>query len=202
MDTLLHGRIGYILGKELLSRGYSYINTDSFVYGNMLPDLNLKYRMTMHSKCEDWNNILKIIDEIAYNKEKINENISIKLGILSHYLCDFFTFPHNKAFSKNIIYHELYEQAQRILWWSKLPKIWDECNLEINVELKSTRDIVSYIEDMHNIYIRNLGDKKRDIFFSNILIRVVCSSILSIRENGRNLDLNEDGYDEIEPCIV
>lgn len=202
MDTLLHGKIGYILGKELLSSGYSNINIDSFVYGNMLPDLNLKYRMTMHSKNEDWSKILKIIDEVAYSKEKTNENISIKLGILSHYLCDFFTFPHNEAFQKNIIHHELYEQVQRILWWGKLFKVWDESNLEIKVNLKSTRDIINYIEDMHNIYIRNLGDKKRDIFFSNILIRVVCPSILRIRENQKNLNLSKEGYKEIESCVV
>lgn len=202
MDTLLHGKIGYILGKELVSSGYSYINTDSFVYGNMLPDLNLKYRMTMHSKSEDWSKILKILDEIAYSKEKINENISIKLGILSHYLCDFFTFPHNKEFSKNIIQHELYEQAQRILWWGKLPEIWHECNLEVNIELKSIKDIIIYIEDMHNIYLRNLGDKKRDIFFSNILIRVVCLSLLKIREKHKNLNLNGEEPEEFNTCVV
>lgn len=201
MDTLLHGKIGYILGKELIGNGYSIININSFVHGNMLPDLNLKFRMTMHSKKEDWENVLKIIDEIAYCTEKVNENISIKLGMLSHYLCDFFTFPHNEAFGKNIIHHELYEQAQRILWWRNISKIWAECTKEIKVELKSTKDIISYIEDMHSIYIRNLGDKRRDIFFSNILIRVVCSSILKIRENQKRLNLDKR-VKEIENCII
>lgn len=201
MDTLLHGKIGYILGKELIGNGYSNINTDSFVYGNMLPDLNLKCRMTMHSKKEDWDKVLKIIDEIAYNKEKINEDISIKLGMLSHYLCDFFTFPHNETFGKNIIHHELYEQAQRILWWRKLSKVWTECTEEIKVELESTRDMISYIEDMHSIYIRNLGDKRRDIFFSNILIRVVCPSVLKIRENQKNINLDERSKD-IKACAI
>ena len=202
MDTLLHGKIGYILVKELIENGYSNINTESFVYGSMLPDLNLKYRMSMHSKREDWDTVLKIIDEITCSKEKENENISIKLGMLSHYLCDFFTFPHNEAFGKNIIHHELYEQAQRILWWGKLEKIWNECTEEIKVELKSIKDIISYIEDMHSIYIRNLGDKKRDIFFSNILIRVVCSSILKIRENQRNLNVDKDRHKEIKVCAM
>ena len=201
MDTLLHGKIGYILGRELIDNGYSNINTDSFVYGNMLPDLNLKYRMTMHSKKEDWDKVLKIIDELAYSKEKINEDISIKLGMLSHYLCDFFTFPHNEVFGKNIIHHELYEQAQRILWWGKLSKIWEECTEEIKVELKSTKDMIVYIEDMYNIYIRNLGDKKRDLFFSNILIRVVCLSILKIRKNQKSLNSNQT-INNIQSCAI
>ena len=201
MDTLLHGKIGYILGRELIDNGYSNINTDSFVYGNMLPDLNLKYRMTMHSKKEDWDKVLKIIDELAYSKEKINEDISIKLGMLSHYLCDFFTFPHNESFGKNIINHELYEQAQRILWWGKVSKIWEECTEEIKVELKSTKDMIVYIEDMYNIYIRNLGDKKRDLFFSNILIRVVCISILKIRKNQKSLNSNQT-INNIQSCAI
>lgn len=36
MDTLLHEKIGYILSKELIGNGYSNINTNSFVYGNIL----------------------------------------------------------------------------------------------------------------------------------------------------------------------
>ncbi|EKQ55104.1 MULTISPECIES: zinc dependent phospholipase C family protein [unclassified Clostridium] len=202
MDTLLHGKIGLILGRELIERGYSNINTEFFVYGNVLPDLNLKYRMTKHSKNEDWNRVLTIMDDVAYNKEKTNKDVSVKLGMLSHYLCDFFTFPHNDAFHKSIIHHELYEQAQRILWWGKLSAIWNECKEEIEVELKSTKDIISYIEDMHCIYIRNLGDKKRDIFFSNILIRVVCASILKIRETQKSLELSKISNEEAEICIV
>jgi CRISPR/Cas system CSM-associated protein Csm2 small subunit len=187
MDTLLHGKIGYILGKELINNGYLGITIKSFIYGNVLPDFSPKYRMTKHEKIEDFNIVLRMIDELAYDNEKINKNISIKLGMLSHYLCDFFTFPHNEAFKKNLICHELYEQAQRILWWGKLSEVWDECSREIQIKLESKKDIVNYIEDMHSIYTRNAGDKKRDIIFSNILIRVVCSSILKIRESQKAL---------------
>ncbi|AQR97645.1 zinc dependent phospholipase C family protein [Clostridium saccharoperbutylacetonicum] len=191
MDTLLHGKIGYTLGKELISKGYSMIDTISFVYGSILPDLSFKYRRTAHRKSRDWNIVLNMIDEIIYNKGKININLSIKLGILTHYLCDFFTFPHNEVFKKNIICHELYEQSQRMLLWSKLPKIWDECKNEINVELKSTKEIINYIEDMHMIYKNNIGDKKRDILFSNILVRVVCISLLKIRNNQKIITSDE-----------
>ncbi|OOM73723.1 zinc dependent phospholipase C family protein [Clostridium sp. BL-8] len=191
MDTLLHGKIGYILGKELINNGYLGITIKSFIYGNMLPDFSPKYRMTKHEKSDDFDIVLKMIDELAYDKIKVNENISIKLGMLSHYLCDFFTFPHNEAFRKNIICHELYEQAQRILWWGKLSEVWNECSREIQIKLESKRDIINYIEDMHSIYNRNPGDKKRDIIFSNILIRVVCPSILKIRESQRALNSNE-----------
>ncbi|MDR3596952.1 zinc dependent phospholipase C family protein [Clostridium sp.] len=201
MDTLLHGKIGYLLGKELVCNGFSKINIASFVYGNILPDLSFKYRVTMHSKNVDWNMVLKIIDEISYNKEKINENISIKLGILTHYLCDFFTFPHNEVFKKTIIHHEIYEQSQRLLIWGKLSKIWDECRKEINVELKSKNDIINYIEDMHSIYIKNSGDKNRDILFSNILVRVVCTSILKIRYNQEILSLDEK-VNEIDVMVI
>lgn len=59
-------------------------------------------------------------------------------------------------------------------------------------------DIVDYIEDMHSIYIRNLGDKRRDIFFSNILVRVVLSSILKIKQNIDEYKVEES----INRCIV
>jgi hypothetical protein len=120
--------------------------------------------------------------------------------MLSHYICDFFTFPHNEGFGKNIIHHELYEQAQRILWWSKLLKVWQETDQEINFEINSTKDIITYIEDMHKIYMRNPGDKKRDLFFSNILIRVICPSILKIREKQRYF-AKDNNVEIFESCI-
>ena len=43
-------------------------------------------------------------------------------------------------------------------------------------------------------------NKKRDLFFSNILIRVICPSLLKIREKQKNL-AEVNNVEFLKPCI-
>lgn len=189
MDTILHGKIGSVLGKELVGKGYYYINRRYFVYGNMLPDFGPKYRASSHRKKFSWDRALGLINEIAsgdYNMT--SRQLSTKLGVLTHYLCDFFTFPHTDEFEKSFVKHEVYEQSQRNYYWKKLDGIFDEYSDSTLFTLKNEQDVIEYIEDMVEIYTNSDGNKERDILYSCILIRVVCTSLLDIRR--KNILIN------------
>jgi len=182
MDTLLHGKLGYVLGKEL-KEDFQDISIGYFVYGNMLPDLSPRYRFSMHTKTKNWNDVLKLMEELVHKSNKFSiRTRSIKFGMLTHYLCDFFTFPHNEGYTDSIIQHEVYEQLQRIIFWNKLKDVWKEFEDETKVKLKTFEDIIVYIEDMHSIYNNNKSDKKRDLQFISILVRVVCPSLVTLME--------------------
>ena len=180
MDTLLHGKLGYVLGKEL-KENYHDISIGYFIYGNMLPDLSPRYRFSMHTKKKNWKDVLKLMEELVLKSHKLSiRSKSIKFGMMTHYLCDFFTFPHNEGYTDSIIQHEVYEQLQRIKFWNKLKEVWTEFEKETKVKLKTFEDIIVYIEDMHSIYNNNKSDKKRDVQFISILVRVVCPSLLAL----------------------
>jgi len=180
MDTLLHGKLGYVLGKEL-KENYHFISIGYFVYGNMLPDLSPRYRFSMHSKKRNWKDVLRLMEELVNKSHKLSSrSISIKFGMLTHYLCDFFTFPHNDGYTDSIIQHEVYEQLQRMIFWNKLKDVWEEFEEDTKVKLGTFEDIIVYIEDMHSIYNNNKSDKKRDLQFISILVRVVCPSLLAL----------------------
>lgn len=180
MDTLLHGKLGYVLGKEL-KEDYHDISIGYFIFGNMLPDLSPRYRFSMHSKKTSWKDMLKLMEELLLKSHKLNiRSKSIKFGMMTHYLCDFFTFPHNEGYTDSIIQHEVYEQLQRIKFWNKLKEVWTEFEKETKVKLKTFEDIIVYIEDMHSIYNNNKSNKTRDLQFISILVRVVCPSVLAL----------------------
>lgn len=180
MDTLLHGKLGYVLGKEL-KEDYHDISIGYFIYGNMLPDLSPMYRFSMHSKKRNWKDVLKLMEELLLKSHKLSiRSKSIKFGMMTHYLCDFFTFPHNDGYRDSIIQHEVYEQLQRIIFWNKLKDLWEEFEEDTKVKLRTFEDIIVYIEDMHSIYNNNKSDKKRDLQFISILVRVVCPSLLDL----------------------
>lgn len=183
MDTLLHGKIGVILGKELKDRGFNRLSNGYFIYGNILPDISPRYRFSMHEKKGNWQDVVNIINTVSDNSKMLSiKDISIKLGIMTHFLCDFFTFPHNELFKGNIIKHEIYEQIQRNMLWKKLDDYWERYREEINVSINSIDNLLSYIEDMHSIYMNNTSNMERDMLFASISIRVVSYSILSIRD--------------------
>ncbi|PRR81830.1 zinc dependent phospholipase C family protein [Clostridium vincentii] len=180
MDTLLHGKLGYVLGKEL-KEDYKDISIGYFIYGNILPDLSPQLRLSMHTKKKDWKYVLKLMEELLLKSHKLSiRSKSIKFGIMTHYLCDFFTFPHNDGYTDSIIQHEIYEQLQRIIFWNKLKDIWKEFEEDTKVKLRTFQDIIVYIEDMHIIYNNNKSDKKRDLQFISILVRVVSHSLLAL----------------------
>lgn len=180
MDTLLHGKLGYILGKEL-KEDYQDLSIGYFMYGNMLPDLSPQYRFSMHSKKKNWKDVLKLMEELLLKDHKLSiRSKSIKFGMMTHYLCDFFTFPHNEGYTDSIIQHEVYEQLQRIIFWNKLKDVWKEFEEDTKVNLRTFQDIIAYIEDMHIIYNNNKSDKKRDLQFISILVRVVSHSLLAL----------------------
>lgn len=178
MDTVFHGKIGKILGLELISKGY-LIDIKSFIRGNMLPDILPKYRFSMHEKKGNYKDVKILIKELM-QKKLDNKELSKKLGIITHYLCDFFTFPHNENYKKSIISHEIYERFQRHYMKNRLNEIWEKHNEECKVKINTMEDILKYIDDMHSIYMVKESTKERDVIFASILIRVVNFSILSI----------------------
>lgn len=180
MDTLLHGKLGYVLGKELKEE-YHDISIGYFIYGNMIPDLSPRLRFSMHTKKKDWKDVIKLMEELVYKGQSLSVRAkSIKFGMVTHYLCDFFTFPHNDGYTDSIVQHEIYEQLQRIQFWNKFKDVWENFEEETKIKLKTFEDILVYIEDMHSIYNNNKSDKKRDILFISILVRVVCPSLLHL----------------------
>lgn len=182
MDTILHGKIGSVLGRELNDKGYYYINKRFFIYGNMLPDFAPKYRASSHRRKFSWDRAIKLIDEITDSENSMTSRaLSTKLGVLTHYLCDFFTFPHTDDFKKSFVKHEVYEQSQRSRYWSKLEDIFDEFKSVTLFILEDEEEVINFIEDVLFIYGSQEGSQERDILYSQLLIRIVNTSLLEIR---------------------
>ena len=84
-----------------------------FVAGNVVPDVNLFSYLRGFGiapfKGHDWANARKVI--IAATRRIANGKLGFyKLGVLMHYICDAFTYPHNPMFSGGIRQHSIYEK--------------------------------------------------------------------------------------------
>ena len=105
---------GYLIGElesEQLDR-----HKKAFYFGSILPDLTPKMFAVPHEFQTSYRELQeKIRGHIAYvqtgeGKERV---VWRRLGVVMHYLADYFTFPHNTVFDGNLKDHCLYERDMK-----------------------------------------------------------------------------------------
>lgn len=87
------------------------LNKTAFRTGSILPDFSPYHKCIKHYKDKSFTFVEKSIDNLGNSKD-IND-LSLRLGIISHYLADYFCYPHfnNMTFtSKDILGHIGYER--------------------------------------------------------------------------------------------
>ena len=120
MRIAIHHKIGKILCSELRESGCQ-INEKLFLLGNLFPDLIHSYLWCRHEYQYSREYIRNKLD-ILKKKPKL---FSFQLGVLTHYICDYFCYPHSDNYNKGLIQHILYEIRQ------KVPKTYYRIELKI-----------------------------------------------------------------------
>lgn len=171
-----------LLANNILSRSNGkkvyLINKNRFLWGNVKPDCASKYKLKKHYYEESIEMILEkiyflssfSINDIYYNYGK--KKFSEELGVVCHFLCDFFCMPHNRRMEfKNAIdmkNHVIYENKLAKAAKSYTPK--DEMHRNLSV-------------DMVEIFItKNLEKYEKDKGFENDLdfSYYVCNSVVNL----------------------
>ena len=109
MRLEIHYRIGKKVCGELKELGFQ-VNEKLFMFGNFYPDLIHSYLWCKH--------------EYQHSREYIRRKIkalkerplffSFHLGVLTHYICDYFCYPHTGVYDKSLFHHIMYEIRQKI----------------------------------------------------------------------------------------
>lgn len=79
-----------------------------FAYGNIKPDLTLSMYTTPHTLSRS-QSVLKEHVEKLFDEPLHIADFSEKMGIVMHYLCDYFCFAHSDVYNKGLLAHLLYE---------------------------------------------------------------------------------------------
>ena len=155
------------------------INRKRFIWGNIKPDCVSKYKFRKHYYDESIDMILKKIKFLSsmsisdlyydYGKAKFSE----ELGVICHFLCDFFCVPHNKRweFKKAIKKHVLYEKGLAKEAKSFITKVHIDSNL-------SVINIKEFIEKHQKEYEKKTSFKN-DLEYSCFICNSVINAILN-----------------------
>ena len=153
MRLKIHHMIGKNVCSELKESGL-YIHERLFLFGNLFPDLIHSYFWRRHEYKDSREYIRKKLDKI----KKGPKLFSFHLGVLSHYICDYFCYPHSACYNRGLIQHILYEIRQ------KVPKNYYK--LELN-NLTFSIDDLDTLVDCYSIFRSVLTDDESDFHIAS-----------------------------------
>lgn len=127
----------------------------SFVFGSILPDCVPSFLTRKHNIEETFEVLRKELHKVTdeYDMEKgMGTYYCRHLGIITHYIADYFTFPHNEIFTGNLKEHCSYEKEQKFSIRAYVGS--DEAKQVPGDEpFQSVNEICDFIKEMHGQYL-------------------------------------------------
>ncbi|MBL4936630.1 zinc dependent phospholipase C family protein [Clostridium sp. YIM B02515] len=174
MITSSHILIANLVYKYILKSTNFILDLPAFSYGNIRPDLDKGYIKCEHT-LEDSLEMINI-----YSEDIINSNISVKdfsmaLGIICHFVSDYFCIYHTKEYwKKDKLGHGTYE----VTLHTKLLSMFLTGSIDLRYKCKKEVSIKNLILKIRKKYYLEPQGIMTDINYSLIAASSVCEFIV------------------------
>mgnify|MGYP005753032223 FL=1 len=171
------------LGDEIIMRKKSHISlarhivatTDDaelkkhrflFYIGSVLPDIKPSFLYKRHEMTSTFPAISKRIERLSEGEKVLkhkNRKYYLDLGQISHYLADYFTFPHNRTYPGSLKDHCSYEEKLK-LDLREYIKSGRAAKQQIKKEkFENAKELCDFIQRAHDDYLAHKHDVEDDI---------------------------------------
>jgi hypothetical protein len=133
MRLEIHYRIAKKISAEMKNRGVN-LHEKSFLFGNFFPDLIHSYFWCKHEYHASRDFLKKKIERLK--KQPIF--FSFRLGVLTHYISDYFCYPHSSVYNGGMFQHIMYEARQ------KVPA--DLSGISLNIKSFAIEEVGKFVE--------------------------------------------------------
>jgi len=157
----------------------------SFYIGSILPDLTPSFLTKRHTFEETFETLISEIKKITINydiNKGINGYYARHLGVITHYLSDYCTFPHNVCFEGSITQHVHYEKKLKLSLKQYVNREENKRERVSSQLLCSLDEIIHLILKTHNDYRNALKNVHKDIQYIIDLCFKVVDLILTFFE--------------------
>lgn len=168
------------------------INQNHFIWGNIKPDCASKYKLKKHYMDESLDMVVSKIQFLSsLSIEDIYKNysenkFSQELGVVCHFLCDFFCIPHNKRWE----FKSANAMKEHVMYEKDLSKVAKEFKVRKDIERSiNSQEIRSYILYLQGEY-EKIMEYDNDLDFAYYVCQSVINMILDevmINENIKNI---------------
>ncbi|MDD6306277.1 MAG: zinc dependent phospholipase C family protein [Clostridiales bacterium] len=143
----------------------------SFYIGSILPDIKPSFLYKRHEITGTFPSIKKHIIRLSEGEktvEKKGRKYYMDLGQISHYLADYFTFPHNTIYPGGLKEHCSYEEKLKndlrsYIKSGEAGKLTDAFKNKQETHFHSAEALCRYIQDAHKDYLTKKHDVEDDI---------------------------------------
>ncbi len=126
-------------------------------FGSLVPDLVPSFLTRKHQFDTTFDIVRKKIEKIVNGyegEEKLSTMRCKDLGVITHYIADYFTLPHNTIFEGNLAAHCVYENDLKFALREYVHSDIVDKHPLIKVELNSVEEICTYIKECHENYLK------------------------------------------------
>lgn len=150
----------------------------TFYFGNILPDCKPSFVTTPHTFDETFDKIGEKMRKLVKSFEQTKGMTmakTLRLGEVTHYIADYFTFPHNTHYDGNLKDHCCYEgDLKRRL--KEYIESGQAMILKSKVEIfGKIEELLAYVKERHSEYM----SRKRSIRDDMDYIITVCTSVMA-----------------------
>lgn len=133
----------------------------AFCFGSILPDLNPGMIQNPHEYITSYESLKEKIQAIAHGESSCFQKERVlwrRIGVVMHYLADYFTLPHNSFYEGNLKDHCQYEKQMK-LWMRRYVHTPEAMMLfrqqkAAAEQIDSLEKLFDYIETAHAEYSR------------------------------------------------
>lgn len=171
MNTITHVYLSMVFKKAVERELPVKLHTLSFIKGNLKPDFSLLLIKAPHYKIPTSELIKKEMDKLIKRKPNkyptCTNDFSERLGVITHYLSDFFCYAHSTSFTGSIYDHYLYEKNL-----SRYRKAMKDKIMNLTGSIPHTTDnldyqsICSLLDRLHAKYSSKKPSYARDLAYT------------------------------------
>ena len=161
-----------------------------FAFGNIFPDISFTFVKNPHIPSIMYEAVMHRIEKALCFSDKQTYLNYFSIGIITHYLADFFCAAHTEPFGEDARTHYLYEQ--------QLETHVSQCrNLIDNMYLfDQNEDLIEMIGISHKEYLKNTFSHDKDIRF----ITRICMSCMYAYQS--SIQLAHDDLVTVETVVT
>lgn len=154
-----------------------------FYVGSIWPDCRPSFVTTPHKFDITFDDIEHKISKFIANYDKdqgMNMRRCARLGVIIHYIADYFTFPHNKNYTGNLKDHCVYEEELKHCMYKYVDNINADKYQNKKIVLSDLNSISDYIKEKHAQYKLSGSNVEKDCKYSVLACMCVMASLLNI----------------------
>ncbi len=152
----------------------------AFLLGNILPDLLPSFLFRRHEINSTFQSVIRSINRLSKsnttNYKRKGFLYFVLLGQVTHYLADYFTYPHNSNYFGTFIGHCTHERRLKKQLRNYLELGFADYHLMHLTPDHNTEEILSYLQKKHQSYLYQVNDIRTDIIhIIDVNLHTVCS---------------------------